>query len=86
MSAAPARLPPTPALLSLRRMRRRPAEEAILRVLPMEGALLTTEIARRAEYPPTTVHKALRAMEKDAIVVCVERSTPPSGAALWRRA
>lgn len=79
--------PPSPRDLStLRAHRRAPIEEAVLRVLPTDGALLTGEVAKRTDYPPTSAHKALRALELAGLVVCVDRSTCPSGAALWRQA
>ena len=58
----------------------------VLRVMPADGALLTGEIARRMEYPPTSALRGLRALEAAGLVVCVDRSTCPSGAALWRLA
>ena len=79
----PAALPLPRLLDTLRTRRRSPIEEAVLRALPTDGALLTGEVARRADYPPASAHKALRALEAAGLVVCVDRSTCPSGAALW---
>jgi len=87
MSAHHPALPPTSrGLATLRSRRRSPIEEAVLRVMPADGALLTGEIARRMEYPPTSALRGLRALEAAGLVVCVDRSTCPSGAALWRLA
>jgi DNA-binding MarR family transcriptional regulator len=71
---------------TLRTRRRSPIEEAVLRVLPADGALLTGEIAKRIDYPPTSALRGLRGLEAAGLVVCVDRSTCPSGSALWRRA
>lgn len=81
-----AHLPARRRLVTLRVNRRPPIQEAVLAVMPVEGALLTGEIARRMEYPPTSALRGLRALEAAGLVVCVDRSTCPSGAALWRLA
>lgn len=87
MSAHHPAVPPTSrGLATLRSRRRSPIEEAVLRVMPSVGALLTGEIARRMDYPPTSALRGLRALEAAGLVVCVDRSTCPSGAALWRLA
>lgn len=82
----PAPFPLARPLDTLRARRRSPIEEAILRALPPDGSLLTGEIAHRIDYPPTSALRGLRALEAAGLVVCVDRSTCPSGAALWRLA
>lgn len=82
----PAPLPLPRSLDTLRTRRRSPIEEAVLDALPSTGALLTGEVAKRIDYPPTSALRGLRGLEAAGLVVCVDRSTCPSGAALWRLA